>query len=133
MSDYQIADGHDNAAGLTALDALSPSLFAAYADGVLSEWHESEARAWTGDRQLVPIGRVWAAWRLFRLTADELAYLRANFGAAVTVRTLDKGANAFANFNATLVLPDPAADAAWDAGGWNDVRVEFRDLAALDS
>ena len=33
MSEYQIADGHDNAAGLTALEALDPPLFAAYADG----------------------------------------------------------------------------------------------------
>ena len=129
MSNYQIAAGYDNAAALTALEELAPPLFAAYADGVLSEWHEAEGRAWSGDRRIVPIGRAWAAWRFFRLTADEMAYLREHFGAAVTVRTLDKGANAFATFNATLVLPDPAV--GWDAGGWNDARVEFRDLAAI--
>lgn len=132
MSEYRIADGHDNAAGLTALEALAPPLFAAYADGILSEWHESEGRAWSGDRQAVPVGRAWAAWRFFRLTADELAYLRENFGAQVTIRTLDKGAGAFGNFNATLVLPDLAKDARWDAGGWRDVRVELRDLAAIE-
>ena len=71
---------------------------------------------WSGDRQLVPVGRAWVAWRFFRLTRDEMQYLRDNFGAAVTIRTLDKGANAFANFNATLVLPDPAR--AWEADGW---------------
>jgi hypothetical protein len=139
MSEYQIAEGHDNAAGLTALEALEPPLFAAYADGVLSEWHDSEGQAWAGDRRVVPIGRAWAAWRFFRLTADELAYLRENFGAGVgsrsapvTIRTLDKGAGAFANFNATLVLPDLVKDARWDAGGWNEVRVELRDLAEIE-
>lgn len=130
MSEYGIADGHD-AEAVMALDELSPPLFAAFADGVLSECHEFEGRAWSGDRQMVPIGRAWAAWRFFRLTTDEMAYLRANFGAAVTVRTLDKGANAFATFNATLVLPDLAADAHWDAGEWLDVRVEFRDLVGI--
>lgn len=128
MSQYGIADGHDNAEGLTALDALEPPLFAAYADGVLSEWHDCEARVWSGDLQAVAVGRAWVAWRCFRLTADEMAYLRAHFGAQVTIRTLDKGVNVFANFNATLVLPDLAD--GWDAGGWNDVRVEFRDLEA---
>ncbi len=127
MSEYQIADGHDNAAGLTELAVLDPPLFAAYADGVLSEWHDFEAREWAGDRSLVPVGRVWAAWRFFRLTRDEMQYLRENFGAQVTIRTLDKGANAFATFNATLVLPDQG----WDADEWIDVRLEFRDLAEI--
>lgn len=129
MSSYKIADGHDNAAGLVALAALDPPLFAAYADGIVTEWHESETRVWSGDRRLVPVGRAWVAWRFFRLTRDELAYLRDSFGAAVTIRTLDKGADAFANFNATLVLPDPAD--GWHADGWDNVRVEFRDLEAL--
>ncbi|MEO8396498.1 MAG: hypothetical protein ABI700_26125 [Chloroflexota bacterium] len=129
MSEYQIADGHNNAAGLVALEALDPPLFAAYADGLLSDWHDFEARTWSGDRQPVPVGRAWVAWRFFRLTRDELAYLRANFGTAITIRTLDKGANEFANFNATLVLPDPSL--GWEADGWDQVRVEFRDLEAL--
>ncbi len=129
MSEYQIAEGHDNEAGLTALELLDPPLFAAYADGVVSEWHESETRLWTGDRRLFPVGRAWAAWRFFRLTQAEMTTLRANFGAAVTVRTLDKGTGLFANFNATLVLPDLAD--GWEADGWNEVRVELRDLAAL--
>jgi hypothetical protein len=136
MSEYKIADGHDNIAGLTELALLDVPLFAAYADGIVTEWHESEARVWSGDRRLVPVGRAWAVWRLFRLTRDEMAYLRANLGASgasqtspVTIRTLDKGANAFADFNATLILPDPAR--GWEADGWNDVRLEFRDLVAI--
>ena len=129
MSEYQIAAGHNNAAGLTALEALDPPLFAAYADGLLTEWHDSEARVWSGDRQLVPVGRAWVMWRCFRLTREEMQYLRDNFGAAVTIRTLDKGANAFANFNATLILPDPAL--GWSADEWHDVRIEFRDLEAI--
>jgi hypothetical protein len=130
MSEYRIADGHENAGELTALAALDPPLFAAYADGVLSEWHDCEAWVWSGDRRVVPVGRAWAAWRFFRLTADEMGYLRVHFGAQVTIRTLDKGAGVFANFNATLVLPDLAD--GWDAGGWDGVRVEFRDLEAID-
>ncbi len=129
MSEYKIANGHDNSGGLAALEALDPPLFAAYADGLLTEWHDFEAREWAGDRSLVPVGRAWAAWRFFRLTRDELAYLRVHFGSAVTIRTLDKGANAFANFNATLVLPDPSL--GWEADEWIDVRVEFRDLVTI--
>jgi hypothetical protein len=129
VSEYQIADGHDNAAGLVALEALDPPLFAGYAEGVLSEWHDFEARAWSGDRRAVAVGRAWVVWRFFRLTRDEMAYLRENFGVSVTIRTLDKGANAFANFNATLVLPDSAV--GWEADGWDGVRVEFRDLVGI--
>lgn len=129
MSEYQIANGHNNAAGLTELPELDPPLFAAYTEGIVTEWHDYEARVWSGDRQLVPIGRAWVVWRFFRLTRDEMAYLRENFAASVTIRTLDKGANAFANFNATLVLPDPSL--GWDADGWNDAAVEFRDLTVI--
>ncbi len=129
MSEYQIADGWDNAAGLVALETLDPPLFAGYADGVLSEWHDAEAMVWSGDRRRVAVGRAWAAWRFFRLSREEMAYLRANFGEQVTIRTLDKGADAFAEFNATLVLPDPAV--GWEADGWDGVRVEFRDLVAI--
>jgi len=129
MNDYQITDGHNSDDDLAALAELDPPLFAAYVDGPATEWHESEARLWSGDRQLVPVGRAWVVWRFFRLTRDEMAYLRENFGAQVTIRTLDKGADAFAIFNATLVLPDPAV--GWDADGWSDVRVEFRDLEAV--
>jgi hypothetical protein len=131
-------DGHDNEAGLTELALLNPPLFAAYADGVLTEWHDYEARQWSGDRQVVPVGRTWVTWRFFRLTRDEMAYLRSTFGAVVTaslsapvtIRTLDKGANAFANFNATLILPDSAV--GWEADEWIDVRLEFRDLETID-
>src|SRR5690606_11834768 len=129
VTTYMIADGHGNAAGLTALDALDPPLFAAYAGGIVTEWHDSETRVWSGDRRLVPIGRAWVAWRFFRLTREECAYLRDHFGAAVTIRTLDKNADAFADFNATLVLPDPSR--GWHADGWDNVRVTFRDLLAL--
>lgn len=129
MSEYQIADGHSNEGDLTELALLDPPLFAGYADGLLTEWHDYEARQWSGDRQIVPVGRAWTAWRFFRLTRAEMGYLRANFGAAVTIRTLDKGADAFANFNATLVLPDPAV--GWEADEWRDARVEFRDLERL--
>ena len=129
MNDYQIADGHDNDAGLTALAELDPPLFAAYSDGPVTEWHENEARVWSGNRQLVPVGRAWVVWRFFRLSRDEMLHLRENFSAAVTIRTLDKSADAFANFNATLVLPDPSL--GWDADGWSDVRVEFRDLEGI--
>ncbi|MEP7294508.1 MAG: hypothetical protein ABI835_22150 [Chloroflexota bacterium] len=135
MSSYQIAIGHDNAAGLSELAQLDPPLFAAYTEGLVTEWHDCEARVWSGDRQLVPVGRAWVVWQFFRLTRDEMASLRENFGSAlaqtspVTIRTLDKGANAFASFNATLVLPDPAL--GWDADGWNDAPLEFRDLAAI--
>lgn len=129
MNEYQIADGHDSEGDLTALAELEPPLFAAYVEGPATEWHESEGRVWSGDRRLVPVGRGWVVWRFFRLTPDEMAYLRDSFGAQVTIRTLDKGAGAFGNFNATLVLPDPAQ--GWDADGWSDVRVEFRDLEGV--
>ncbi len=129
MSEYKIADGHDNGGGLNALEALDPPLFAAYADGLLTEWHDFEVREWAGDRSLVLVGRAWVAWNFFRLTRDEMAYLRGHFGSAVTIRTLDKGTNAFANFNATLVLPDPSL--GWEADGWDEVRVEFRDLVGI--
>ena len=135
MSEYpQIADGYDNTAGLTPLHQLSTPLFWRFYM-IQSEWHDYESREWSGSRIYVPIGRPWVVWRFFVLTPDELAYLRANFGVAVTIRTLNKTTNLWSNYNATLALPD-AGDgnwATWDYGAewWTNVRLEFRDLEGI--
>jgi hypothetical protein len=134
MSEYKIAAGHNNAAGLTALHLLLPGSFGDYAAGVLTEWHDYEDRLRSGSGGYKPIGKPWVAWVFFRLTRAELLHLRTTFcptgeDALVTIRTLDKRADAFANFNARLIWPDGSA--AWLRDEWRDVRIELRELAGI--
>ncbi len=127
MSDYKIANTHNNAAGLQALDALIPPLFAAYTGGIVTDWHAAEAQIMTGDRRLCPVGLPYVVWHLHRLSAAELLYIRATFGAQVTIRTLNKTAGAFGNFNATLEIDS----GAWRANGWDSVKLTLWELVGL--
>lgn len=132
-SSVKIADGQNNAGGLTSLDLLSPPLFRFYIapEGVLTEWHNFVTRELDGNRQLVEIGLPWVAWVFFKLSRAELSYLRSAFGDPVTIRTLDKQTNAYHNYNAIMYFPDLVDQAKWDTGEWLDVRVEFHDLEEL--
>lgn len=131
MGMNKIANTHNNVANLKALWQLSPPLFRIYRGDLLTQWHEGEERVLNGNREWVWIGLPWCAWIFFRLTRAEMLYLRKMFGKSVTICTLDKGANEWKNFNATLLLPDLNEQAKWDTDEWLDVRVEFRDLAEI--
>lgn len=129
--ELRLAAGHGSTIGLTAIGALLAGSFQDYSADPPAEWRESEGRFITGDRRLKPIGRAWAAWRLWRLSVTEMNHLRATFCAGeleglVTVRTRE-GAGAYRAFNATLrLLPG-----AWVGGAWHETRLEFHDLQPL--
>lgn len=133
MSSVKIAAGHNNAAGLTFLEDLSGTLFELYApaESLLTEWGDFETRILAGDRTYVNVGRPWSAWIFEWLTRAEMAYLRSTFSSSlVTIRTLNKATNAYANYNAYLVFPE-LGEADYDSGVWESVRFEFKDLEAL--
>jgi len=133
MSSLKIAVGNNNAAGLTELEDLSPPLFDLFgpSEAIKTEWHDYETRELAGDHIYVNIGRPWVAWIFDWMTRAEMAYLRTTYATQlVTIRTLNKATNAYANYSATLVFPE-LGETDYDIGIWEKVRIEFHDLVAL--
>lgn len=131
MSEYKLANGHDNEAGLEELQNLSAGLFGYYVGGLKTEWHDFVTQILVGSRRsYAPIGLPWCDWVMFKITPQELKYLKDNFGPEVTVRTFDKGRNAFYNFNAIILFPDTSAF-DFDIGEWIDLKISFIDLVEV--
>lgn len=136
----EIALNHDNAAGLTGIHDLSAGLFWRYAGSDIRLhmlWYTGEGRELDGSRRLHTYGLPYAVVTFPVLTRAELYYLTNTLCAGgednlVTARLFNEDANAWGNFNATLVKPQPNRD--WSKRHRDtvrDVRLEFRDLEAL--
>lgn len=131
----KLADGHNNAAGLLYLWELDPPKFRETRGDVLTEWSDAESFAVNGIGEMVPLTLPTDTWMLYRLSRAEYQYLKDNFGADVTIYTLDKGANEWKTFNATLLalraMGKGNASARWEMDEWLEVRLEFVDLEEI--
>lgn len=130
MSQYLIADGYDNVAGLLSLHQLEPPLFYDYNVGIKTYFKEYVSQIMTGDRKFIRVGLPSTVWELFKISLDEYAYLRENFGQEVTIRTLDKSTNTFRDYNAVMELPD-ISETQFDIGDWYQFRLKFWDLVEI--
>lgn len=128
----QIADGHDNVAGLEALHEISAPLFEDYTPkgGVLTEWYDSEEQERDGLAILQNIGPAYVIWRLYNLSPAEFVLL-ATYVGEVTLRTYNKTTAAYTNYNAVMELP--IKERKWDDAHdqWAEVGVYFFGLEAL--
>jgi len=133
VDNFQIADGHDNEAGLLSFNELSAPLFAEYVapESIFTEWSSWMEQLLDGNLDTVDIGLPSIEAEFFYLTRAEFAYLKTLEG-EVTIRALNKDGNAYANYNAKMRVI--TKDQKWDRNtgtGWNDVKAEFRELEAL--
>lgn len=130
----QLADGHDNTAGLQRLDELSAGLLAEYrvAGGVLTEWHDAESWERNGNRDLVAIGLPWVELRLFNITPEERAML-ATYEGEVTAHLYDKAAAAWGDYNGVLEMK--VQDSKWEpvSDYWAEVKITIRDLVEIEA
>jgi hypothetical protein len=126
-----IADGHNNAAGLTPLAYLSPPLFRRHLlRAVKMDWYAYIGRALTGNRVMQTYGKPHVTWTFGVMLLDERLYLLNNFSDFVTVRTYDEDTAAWTNFNATLIQPEVGALQRRQRK-WLNVAYEFIDLVAV--
>lgn len=134
----KIADAHDNAAGLQYLWQLSPPMFRDFRGDLLTEWSDADQYVLNGNNELVPLTLPSVNWVFYRLSREEYQYLKTNFGTTVTIYTLDKGADEWKTFNATLLAlrvigkgSSSGGSARWEMNEWYDVRLEFIDLEEI--
>jgi len=125
---YQIATGHDNAAGLADVTPQPAS------PGIL---YPRRVYAASGD--VYEDGTPYTLWGYKDiLPADEYAALLTAFGLAsavsalVTVRTVaGEDRTTFANYNARVIKPRNGDTAKFANGFWHDVVFVIRELEAL--
>lgn len=122
---YQIADGHDNAAGLATIDPQPAS-----------EGLQYPKRRVAGDGTEYNDGSAFTIWR-YRgvLSTTQYSALLTAFGLSsaltneVTVRTLHGAARTtYSNYNATIVKP---FNPRFERGFWRDIEFRVIKLEAL--
>lgn len=124
---FEIADGHDNIAGLLPLDELSPPLFDVYDEPVFTEWLESEGQRSDSTGYPKHIGRPVVTVVFNAIPQPDILYLKANFGRYVTIFTLNKTTAEWRYFNAELIFPRLTVD-NYSPGWYLDVRLTFTQL-----
>ncbi len=135
MSTVLWANNHDNVVGLKMFQEFSAPLFNDIAykatDGLLTIWHPWESTMLDGFKRLIPVGRPWVEWVIYRMSRAEMTYILTTFGSYATIHTLDKSSNTYKNFNAIFHRPDLIDQANWDVNYWDNVHLVFKDLEEI--
>jgi len=134
-TDYKLAVGHNNAAGYTVISAITDGTDTLDEPrGVMTP--SRGVRRFTLEQPKFS-GTKTAALIFTRMTVGLHKYMIDTYEGLVTVRIPFDGVT-FANYNATLIIPDKAElegsyyiDAALDAVGFQDVRCELFDIVAI--
>jgi hypothetical protein len=105
-TDYKLAAGHNNAAGLTTITSITDGTLALTEPLQLPFYSRGIKRNRTNGSVSVA-GMPSTAFVFSYLTMGQWEYLRTTYEGLVTVR-LSLNKSSFSNYNASLVLPDPA-------------------------
>lgn len=111
---YAIADGHNNAAGLTNIESLSAGGKAFYPvvgvgtyDPGIREFRGNQTTSFNGSPSLNWVSSLtWAQYEKVLNDYCDLVNSEPSYSGLVTIRTRTTG-SAYANFNAQLILPPP--------------------------
>lgn len=132
--DYQIAAGHNNAAGLTNIESLVPSGNIAFPPPAARGNRNPGITRIRANGVATQSGYPAQVWRMVWLTYEQYAYLKTTYAsggysAAVTVRTRF-GSGDYANYNAVLNIPyeSDLNDVGW---GYRDVSLTLTRMVAL--
>ena len=129
MSTFQVAIGHDNAAGLANVSPFQPR----------SAGLKYPARVIAPDGTVILKGLPYTEWIWDFQDVADYGTMLGEFGlsattptasALVTIKTLESDFSTFANYNATAPLPEPEMSVDLDRG--KVLRVVLR-LAGLEA
>jgi len=135
---YQIASGHNNAAGLVDITSITPSGSSAFTAPQAYGSYRPGVQRVRADGAVYETGFAEAVWAFGVLFGAQYDYLYTTFAAdatngnAVTIATRNRNGD-FANFNARIILP-PRAELDYRADPRNPfltVDVRFARLEAL--
>lgn len=134
--DYQLAVGHDNALGLAAIEGVLPGgeTRAFIAPTVRGGYTEGQ-QIIRGDGSVTFAGFPVVVWTFSWVTFGQREYLRTTYcgggwSGEVTVRTRLTAGGAYANYNATLLLPQPG-EGDEQLGRIANYRVRFIRMVAI--
>ena len=135
FQDNQISAGHNNTGGLVNVEALQDSA-GRYFNPVKDLLNFSLGQmTLRGDGRTVPTGQQSFKWQSNLLWLEQWNYLyvtllSSNVSGLVTVRTRRFVAATYANYNATLYIGDPTAQ-AYEQGYISNFVWEFTRVTAL--
>jgi hypothetical protein len=134
-TDYQLAAGHNNVAGYTVISEITDGT-TTLDEPLVRPTISRGVRRFTLAQPKFS-GTAFAALVFTRMSGEMLEYMKDNYEGLVTVR-LPLDGSTFANYNATLIIPDPAdlegsyyVDAQTSVEGYQDVRCELFDIEAV--
>jgi hypothetical protein len=127
-SDYQIAVGNNNAAGLALVESLVPSGNIAVAGPAANGYRNPGVTRIRANGLSTQSGYLSQLWRMVFLTYEQYNYLKTTYcgggySGLVTVRTHFTN-QAYANYNAVLIMPYES-DLAQSNVGWGYQGVEL--------
>ena len=133
-ADYKIADGHNNAAGFTAITSVT--------DGTNNLDETLGIPFYNRGTRLFVLGTPKfsgsesTSWTFSRLTIGLHKHMIDTYEGQVTIRAA-LGSSTFANYNATLIVPSLSElsgfniDANLNTAIFTNVRLDFIDLEAI--
>jgi hypothetical protein len=133
-TDYKLAAGHNNAAGLVAITSITDGTHAFVEPFGIGNFTRGIPRSrCNGTRGFA--GAQASAWVFSFITLAQWNTLKTTYEGLVTVR-LALGTTTFANYNASLILPDISEltftiNDSIGMGGFSNVRVDLTRLVAI--
>ena len=136
-TDYKLAVGHNNAAGLTAITSITDGTLA-LTEPLQLPFYTRGLRRNRTDGRISYAGMPSTVLVFSYLTISQWAYLRTTYEGLVTAR-LALASTTFANYNGVLVLPDPSEleygviynEAGVLFNAYRSVQVQLNHLEAL--
>jgi len=133
-TDYKLASGHNNAGSLTAITSITDGTLALIEPQGLP-FYTRGIRRYRADGNVNRAGVKSSALVFSYMTVSQYAYLKANYEGLVTVR-LALGSTTFANYNATLVLPEFSESEyllidSYETVGFSNLRVDLYHIVAI--
>lgn len=135
--EYKIAAGHNNAAGLTNIEDITPSSDVAFYPPVAYNKLSKGVVRVRADHTRYTTGVLQTRWEFAVMTRRQWRYLQSTFttggnsySGLVTIRTMNAETGSYTNYNATIVLTPPSAYQPSPLA-YEDVEVLFDEMTAI--
>lgn len=127
FTEYKIAAGHDNAAGLTLIGSITATSNIQFAEPAAQQLYKPKRSLLRLDGLVTKVGKDAQEW-MMGVTWEQYRYMQDTYEGAVTIRTRWQN-KAYANYNAYLIVPTENLN--FTLNGYSNVAFLFYDLVAL--
>ena len=127
FTDYQIAAGHNNVAGLQKLALVVATSNIAFPDPAAQQNYNPGKTVMRLDLKTTKVGVKSQIW-MMGVTWEQYRYMQTTYEGYVTIRTRWQN-NAYANYNASLIVP--TENLQFTLNGYANVPFLLMDLRAI--